>query len=234
MAPTSKRTFVIGDVHGHNPELIELLLKANIEPGQEDVEIVQLGDLGHFGEDSTERDYLCYGIAQAWGMKVLWGNHDMACLMPDVHGFRGFKMPPSATLALMAQVAPKFAHAAHGFLITHAGLHPKFLVRGETVESLADRLNVSFGSHVINAIGRARGGFHNEGGILWRDDREGLARIPQVYGHTRGLVRENQNRWRIDVAEKGDVTNLVGLWLPECKLVAVGPDASMYDRPGED
>jgi hypothetical protein len=230
-----KRTFVIGDVHGHVDRLQDLLTKAGIVPGDD---IVQLGDLGHFGLDETQ-DEECYLLAQALGIHVLWGNHDFACVAPQIHGFRGFRPPSDRMLAVMAQVPMAFALARHGFLLTHAGLHPKFLVPGQRmVEEIAERLNNTLTvvtSHAVNAIGVARGGSNPEGGILWRDDREALARINQVFGHSRGLVRrslleDGTDRWCIDVADKGDPGNLAGLWLPDLKLVAVGPDAPMYEQ----
>jgi hypothetical protein len=226
------RTFVIGDVHGHVDRLKDLLTKAGIVPGDD---IVQLGDLGHFGADTAEADAECYLLAQALGMTVLWGNHDFAVVSPDAHAFRGFVPPPDRTLAIMTQVGHKFAAARHGFLLTHAGLHPKFVVPGATVGQTADLLNEGVTSHAVNAIGRARGGFAREGGILWRDDREELARISQVYGHSRGLVRrslleDGSDRWCIDVAGKENPGELVGLWLPDLTLVAVGPDAGTYSQ----
>jgi len=235
-----KRTLVIGDVHGHPDLLLALLKKAGIKSTEtieeRDFEIVQLGDLGHFGEGSAQRDLESYEIAYGYGIQVLWGNHDMAVFNQGVHSFRGFEMPTDPSMFdMMWGVDPKFALARHGYLLTHAGLHPKFLVPGMTVEGMADHLNRDSMSNAIHSIGHARGGLHEEGGILWRDDSERLARINQVYGHTRGLVRrsllmDGTDRWCIDVAEKGLGSHLVGLWLPDLTLVAVGPDPAMYEQ----
>lgn len=225
-----KPTFVIGDVHGHYRELQALLDKAGVTPADD---IVQLGDLGQFDAESMPGDALCYGLAHQYHMRVLWGNHDLA-VKDSHHTFRGYVQPPDGTIVIMDRVNPSFAAARHGYLLTHAGLHPLFYPAGGSADAMAREINQVGEQHmraIIDFISQYRGGFDPAGGVVWRDAREPLADIPQVFGHTRGLVRRyGEHRFCIDVAEKGASTNLVGLWLPEERLVAVGPDAEMYEQ----
>jgi hypothetical protein len=54
--------------------------------------VVQLGDLGHFGQDgSPTADTLCYKYVtdNRWCDIVLWGNHDRA-EVDSSHSSRGF------------------------------------------------------------------------------------------------------------------------------------------------
>ena len=70
------------------------------------------------------------------------------------------------------------------------------------------------------------------GGILWRDaEREDLwVGVPQIFGHTRGDIRMYGNRSVcVDVGSHND-GNLAGIWLPERKVVAVGPDADIFEK----
>ena len=90
------------------------------------VEVVQVGDLGHFGQDASPTgDMMCWQYASSWFDKVLWGNHDRA-VIDSHHIFGGFLRPTPDIKHFMAMLANEgklaLAHSAHGFLITHAGL----------------------------------------------------------------------------------------------------------------
>lgn len=92
-----------------------------------DVEVVQLGDLGHFGRGASPTgDTMCWAYADRWLDVVLWGNHDRA-VIDSQHAFTGFLSPGPEVKhymhGLYAQDKLRLAHAAHGWLITHAGLH---------------------------------------------------------------------------------------------------------------
>jgi hypothetical protein len=150
-----KPTLVIGDVHGHFDRLEALLTQEGIladcpdcggdgdhawegdmmcppcgGDGQRrvnfDVEVVQVGDLGHFGQDASPTgDKMCFKYAADWFDVVLWGNHDRA-VVDSHHVFSGF-LSPSPEIkhwmhGLYAMDKLKLAHAAHGWLITHAGV----------------------------------------------------------------------------------------------------------------
>ncbi len=246
------KTFVIGDVHGHADRLQTLLDAAGITMFKqgpmiqrpngtyEEVEIVQLGDLGNFGK-RPRGDLEAYQLALKYRMVVLWGNHDRAVVDWNKHIFKGYTFPPPVLEAAMRAVHPRLAHHAHGYLLTHAGLHPYYVdllgMRGLTAENMAaiimakkDKYPDHYG--VVDDIGPVRGGFAKQGGILWRDVREELASIPQVFGHSSGSsirtclpdMRNARHSWCIDVGGHTD-GRLAGIWLPTEELVVVGPDA---------
>jgi hypothetical protein len=239
-----KRTLAIADTHGHWDRLFALLVQEGIvDPKTEkridhNVEVVQLGDLGHFGQDgSPTGDMLCYQSAMDWCDVVLWGNHDRAVVDPDVHGFVG-QHPISYEMKhifeLLHTTKMKLAWEAHGFLLTHAGLHASFFGKvpfeGD-VRKLAIELNQiekhSKDRHpVIDAIGPRRQGRAVAGGVLWRDTSEKLASIPQVFGHSKGkrvrtyFGKDGVKSYCIDVGSR-DNGWLIGMWLPEEKTVEV-------------
>jgi hypothetical protein len=241
-----KRTFVVGDVHGSIERLIELLLKAGcmretypnsdmqidwdgykMNPG---IEVVQVGDLGDFGQQDPTRDWMCYTFARALGITVLMGNHDAACFDTLSHSFRGYRTPSFQTLMVMRKVSPKLAVARSGYLITHAGLHPSYMPVEATPEELALVLSSAGQLPVVTDIGPPRGGFAKQGGILWRDDREDLYDVPQIYGHTSGMMRKHGRSYCIDVGNKTN-GSLAGIWLDTQQIVAIGPDAKMHETP---
>ena len=236
------KTFVIGDVHGHHERLQLLLNKARIAWRRdampldmstgEEVEIVQLGDLIHAGRETHIRDLITMELAIQYRMTLLWGNHDFAIMSPDLHGFRGYDPLYPEALEVFNAVTRHYALSRHGYLLTHAGLHPAYLpdyVSGSKDIANLIHDNSATGHPVVTDIGRLRGGWAEQGGVLWRDDREDLVDVPQVYGHTKGLIRvHGGRRYCIDT---GSPTNgsLVGMWLPSRKLVAVGDDAELHE-----
>src|SRR5687767_7086069 len=124
----AKRTLVVPDVHGHFDRLLALLSQEGIvDPKTEerinhDVEVVQLGDLGHFGQGGTPTgDMFCYDVARTWFDIVLWGNHDRA-VVDGTHAFTGQEQPRDETYHLMHILDKmgkyKFAWAAHNWLLT--------------------------------------------------------------------------------------------------------------------
>jgi len=233
------RAFVIGDVHGRFDNLFALLEKAGLLKDGKltgDTRVIQLGDLGDFRLGTVERDIACYHTALTLGIEVLWGNHDYATQDPERHAFKGYAPPTLLLRGLVEKVAPSFATASHGYLLTHAGQHPAYNQLGiQDADLMARAINavgetaLMHRSPVINDIGPWRGGLNRSGGILWRDDREDLYNIPQVFGHTRGYVRSFGNRrFCIDVGS-GRTNNLAGLWLPDLTVVAVGEDADINE-----
>lgn len=225
-------TLVIGDVHGHVDRLRALLTHEGIIDAagnriRYDVRVVQLGDLGHFGWTGDAADDLeCWRQAPEWLDVVLWGNHDRA-VVDSLHTFGGFVPPASETRraidSMMNRGRVLLATAAHGHLLTHAGLHPTF--DDETPERLdkaVDYLNAGEDLLVVNAISPERGGRHPVGGILWRDYDEPLSeRWPQVFGHSRAdTVRRVGMSWCIDIGGRAN-GRLAGLWLPGPHLVEV-------------
>jgi hypothetical protein len=271
----SKPTLVIGDVHGHLDRLAALLEQEGIvrdngngngewERVNHDVEVVQLGDLGHFGRGgSPSGDRLCYDIADEWLDVILWGNHDRA-VFDGGHAFSGYEHPRPEVRLLMLDLVDsgklRWAHSSHGHLFTHAGLHAAFAKNNAPVdktnpEDVAQWINGYLGGEdsldfkaVRNAIGFIRGGRSSAGGILWRDISENLyTKFPQVFGHSadhknhdvrycweKGNTRklesfpdtEKNVSYCIDIGGKGgrefpEGECLMGLWLPEGKIVRV-------------
>lgn len=192
-----------------------------------DVTVVQVGDLGHFGSDyvqgqgivpsSSTADYLCYSFVPGWIDVLLWGNHDRAVFF-DRHRFNGFIPAPPETKHFMkllkADGTYKAAYAAHGRLITHAGLHKAFKNQNvefnktdpyavaEYINKLDEKLWTGVvdphtavvdaqweepdrNIGIIEALSAVRGGMDPVGGILWRDKSEKLYdAFPQVFGHS--------------------------------------------------
>ena len=247
-----RETFVIGDVHGHGDRLKALLQKAGFLDADgaptaltNTAKVIQLGDLGHYDKDSQARDLACWSFAhrmRGW-FKVIMGNHDMAVSEPNYHRFRGYVPPISETHGLMAAIDPPYALESHGYLLTHAGLHPGFALMTNVADGLVDK--VKFHAVLLNLmcdvacpvrdnISEYRGGTADGGGILWRDSREALAPIKQIFGHTRSYdVRRTDGdikdaSWCIDVADR-DNDWLAGIWLPSLEVVAVGPDAKYIE-----
>lgn len=246
-------TFIVPDVHGHYDRLLALLVQESIvDPVTEkrtnhDVEVVQLGDLGHFGKTgSPSGDFFCYEMADDWFDTILWGNHDRG-VVDAKHRFNGFQHPNEATVNLMRNLSVsgklRFAHATHGYLLTHAGLHPYFASAAcreneripraiqNNPESIANWINDNshdkYGTiQMIDAIGTLRGGRRPEGGILWRDAHEKLyPHVRQVFGHSKDKdVRTYYTKAGVNYClDTGSTTNgrLNGFWLPENRLVEV-------------
>jgi hypothetical protein len=160
--------------------------------------------VGHFGHDASPTgDLLTWQAAYHWADVILWGNHDRA-LVSKAHEFRGYMRayPETTRFIEMAREKQKMklAHAAHGFLITHAGLHSAFRhlhldqeikldhsafaewinqVEPEDVEATYEQ------AIMRDAVSYKRGGSEDFGGILWRDINESLySQFRQVFGHS--------------------------------------------------
>lgn len=175
---------------------------------RDEVEVVLVGDIGHFGCDgSPTGDMLTMRAALHWADVRLWGNHDRA-LVDAGHHFSGFMKPPPEVYHMLAMADMKLAHSAHGFLITHAGLHVAFKDQANVPPEVksdpkvfADWINFVSDTKaqgtpsqfaVRDAVSRQRGGPSPYGGILWRDINEKLytPRVDsphgfrQVFGHS--------------------------------------------------
>lgn len=221
-----------------------------------DVEVIQLGDLGHWGGStgSPTGDKITWQHADRWLDLVLWGNHDRA-LVDFMHTFGGYQHPGEVK-ALVDRLYGlgklRMAAEAHGYLIVHAGVarHWKFLAdRFSSAWSFSNWLNgldqmkldflrghkprfnngnprflhgeydfKRFG--VLDAIGSARGGGADAGGVLWMDwEREKHLQgdpFKFICGHTaskEGLFRNDEyGNWCIDIGGKTEA-RLGGLWL---------------------
>lgn len=229
--------FIIGDVHGHYEPLRALLIKAGLMSSKDErldpsVTIIQLGDLGHFGYESSTSDLACYKLASKLRMHVLWGNHDRANF-DFRHSFSGFRKANFETLEIIRSIHPTFALESHGYVLTHAGIHPtyeSFLPPTLSPRECATKINSvrAIVTGLTDDIGPRRGGSSTNGGILWRDDSEELSSaFPQIYGHTRGFIRKHGRSYCIDIANRG-TNNLAGIWLPSMEILTVGDEANIY------
>jgi hypothetical protein len=168
------------------------------------VDVVLVGDVGHFGHDASPTgDLLTWQAAYHWADVILWGNHDRA-LVSQAHQFRGYMRayPETTRFIEMAREKQKMklAHAAHGFLITHAGLHSAFrhLHLDQEIKqdpyAFAEWINqvepwdveATYEQAIMqDAVSYKRGGREDFGGILWRDINESLYfEFRQVFGHS--------------------------------------------------
>ncbi len=235
------RTFVIGDVHGHIDRLKALVARAGVA---DDEQIVQLGDLGHYDAESRERDLATWTwVKDRSNFRVLWGNHDAAVFSP-LHRFRGYADPLPGTVALMKNVGLWFGAERHGFLLTHSGLATEWMdtLDRETAYglwfALENKCYLPWSTFVPerDSVSFYRGGMVPHGGILWRDEREALAPVLQVFGHSRGTdIRLRSTGMCIDIAGKAEEDDsLAGIWLPDMKVVAVGKDAAFIERSLDD
>jgi hypothetical protein len=241
-----KPTLVIGDVHGNFDRLTCLLEHENIiDPETQrrtnrDVEVIQIGDLGHFGKGgSPTGDRFCWENAEDFFDKITWGNHDLA-VFSNAHGFQGYQRPNDKVADLMSMLRAtgrlRMAHEAHGYLLTHAGLGSYFTKTSpEALDStdpkaVAHYINKLYGRDHRNPlwdmVGRRRGGPGPWGGILWRDAKESLYDgLPQVFGHSAGdKIREypagKQKSYCIDVGTKKN-GRLAAIWLPQARKVEI-------------
>jgi hypothetical protein len=259
-------TFVIGDVHGHFLRLKTLLTQEGLMDEDEcrlrpEVRVIQLGDLGHFGMErgtgkmqvkSPTEDKLCYWMLVHGRIdQVLWGNHDRA-VISDYHAFGGYVPPSYEMYDIMDRLHEEgkiaLAAEAHGFLLTHAGLHKQFKHNKVPDEWKQDPAafaaainawdleldpeptpeNVALMA-TRDAISVYRGGRATAGGILWRDASESLHDgYRQIFGHTaKDKVRKYHTAkgqsYCIDVGTQTN-GNLVGMWLPSETIAEVHVD----------
>jgi hypothetical protein len=206
-----RNMFVFGDVHDHYDRMFDLLVEQGlVDPVthqrlRPDVEVVQLGDLGHFGEAGSAGARMCYqAVRDGWVDIVLLGNHDRAAL--DGNDFSGYRAADPDVRQLMLSLKHtgrlQLAHAAHGHLLTHAGLHAAFAEQEgvpcdkSDPQQVAAFLNALWrqqtpgaNAGIWDAVGETRGGPEGApGGILWRHWTEPLYdAFPQICGHTTGV-----------------------------------------------
>jgi hypothetical protein len=257
-----KRSLIIGDTHGHTDRLEALLKQEGIiddcpDSGvvrrNFDVETVQLGDLGHYGADTQANDRSIWTHVPTWIDVILWGNHDR-CVIDGRHFFMGYQKPFPETVEAINRASKsgqlRLAHAAHGFLLTHAGLHASYAhnkaPHGDAL-AIASWLNALDGADsqdedflaIRDAISTSRGGRSNYGGTLWRDASESLYKpVRQVFGHSsKEKVRTYQtgktgNSFCVDIGNQFN-GRLAAMWLPEETVVEVKLENDQATRDAE-
>ena len=266
-AKANPRSLVVGDCHGHVDRLEALLKQEGIiedcpDSGvirvNRDVEVVQLGDFGHYGADTQARDREIWTYAPGWLDVILWGNHDRA-VIDGRHFFTGYQKPFPETVEMINAASKsgklKLAHEAHGFLLTHAGLHASYkynkIPEGykknpELFALWMNRMDDEGGMYeedflaIRDAISTSRGGHSTCGGILWRDASESLYKpFRQVFGHSsKEKVRTYQtgktgNSFCVDTGNQFN-GKLNAIYLPDETIVEVKIYNDQATRDAED
>lgn len=221
-------TFVVPDAHG-NVALVALLLKQegivddDFERVNRDVTVVQLGDLCNCVMMSIEDDRACLGFAPEWFDVYLVGNHEHPYFGGPAFGgfFSDFDIH-RALLRLNDSGLIRAAHAADDVLLTHAGVGPWALRQLDDcldTPGIAAELNAMWKHDprdpVFSSIGASRGGWQEEGGILWADWSERKVHGPsQLVGHTVGdEIREAAGVTCIDLGCGKGRSRIAGAWI---------------------
>ena len=204
-----RRTLLIGDVHGCNDELGELLKKAGFS--SED-RLVLVGDLVAKGPDSE-------GVvkrARELGALAVLGNHDAHLL--DVRAGLSKKAHHSKLAASMSEADWKYLDQLPlwldfpelNCLVVHGGLIPG-------VELERQPRHVLLNMRSLDAEGHAS--MRVDGGVPWASRWPGPRHV--VFGHD--ALRGLQQHPHATGLDTGCVygRELTGLWLPENRLVWV-------------
>lgn len=226
------RHIVISDIHGEHKALMNVLTRSGAvrdDEKQDGHHITFVGDIVDLGRYADIRDDIKVAkIATRYGDDFVVGNHEFPFLFPPLQRgmeFSGMISYIEATDALNALPSgPRFMLATNigPTLVTHAGLHPSFELRGSATQIADDIGDVMMKSlrerildPIIGAIGRRRGGYDALGGILWSDARDlkvsdTSTLPPQIVGHTpmESHPEKVENVWYIDPG-KGRVVALI-------------------------
>lgn len=204
------------------------------------VEVVQLGDLGDYRAASMTSDSMIVNFADTWIDIFLRGNHEEPVFAGPTFGGYARPLPETKHRLDLWRHERRLllAYEAHGFLITHAGLgdhafddYPTGSLKRSDPWALARWINRKDRDlphkwdpntfPVRDNISWYRGGSDEHGGLLWRDSREGLFDIRQVFGHTSHELALSQETkaglsYCIDTSKHG---SLSAIWLPSEKVI---------------
>jgi len=209
--------FVISDCHGNIDGLNRALRKKKIidKHGNRQLarkhKVISIGDLANCVGDSIDGDIECIKLVGSVIDYYLLGNHEIPYFDPS-NKFWGFTWDPviQHKLSFLNSEGFIFPSVLAGkTLISHAGYSKTMMsVKMDSLEvhnTLLDHWNNGDYSYsAFSNIGRARGGMHHSGGILWCDfDSEFQpTKFPQIVGHTPRGVRMKGNSICIDVGAK--------------------------------
>ena len=179
--------------------------------------MIQLGDWLNLGYGESEHEF--FDATRGWVDEHLIGNHEYPLVAPRPYmvEFSGFsnrdRVAADMFLESFNERPWKVASSVGNWLITHAGLHPKYAheyrISGFAVDAQALFLNRAFERyldghdqyrHLFDDISHRRGGRAEYGGVLWGDwkdlseiydapqwadsDPGDLIYINQIVGHT--------------------------------------------------
>lgn len=227
-----KNIIVIGDIHNHWAEA-----EAIASQYDETHTIVFTGDyfddFGDTAEDATQTARWLKQSLSKPNRVHLMGNHDInysvynagttSSGMPkNIYVCSGYALAKDAAINRILDQEDwdkiKLYHYEHGFLFTHAGIHPYLFehpIKGVDIDYVKEKLDkATFDYHnrtwndVIGAAGRCRGGDHKAGGILWCDyfrEARLISKIRQVFGHTPTTV---EGQGGIEIDEEGTAVNI--------------------------
>jgi len=173
----SKRTFIVGDVHGCIRELDALLAEAGSQPGDE---WIFVGDLVGKGEASSE----VLDRFIAIGARGAVGNHELKWLEARRVGDFSRLSPPDREAAIGLQdhhwaaleaMLPWIELPDANSLVVHGGFHPAMPWRKQTSDMVTT-------IQVIDADGQARMRKDCPHGTPWAEFWNGPEFV--VYGHT--------------------------------------------------
>lgn len=213
-----RRTLFIGDVHGCNDELGDLLAAAGFSG---DDRLVLVGDLVAKGPDSAgvvER-------ARELGALAVLGNHDAHVLTPrpgSHHEQVAASLSPESRRWL--ELLPLWLDLSElNALVVHGGVLPNIPLENQPRHVL---LNL----RSIDAEGK--GSMRVDGGVPWASRWPGPRHV--IFGHDalRGLQRHPHATGLDTGCVYGK--QLTGLWLPEFKLVSVPARRTYVPVDGKD
>lgn len=204
-----RRTLLIGDVHGCNDELGDLLKAAGWTTKDR---LVLVGDLVAKGPDSAG----VVARARELGALAVLGNHDAhfldvrAGLSKKAHHVKQAQALSAEDWTYLDQLPLWLDLPALNCLVVHAGLIP-------TVELARQPRHVLLNIRSLDAAGHAS--MRVDGGVPWASRWPGPRHV--VFGHDalRGLQQHGHATGLDTGCVYGRV--LTGLWLPEKRLVAV-------------
>lgn len=228
MSTPPRHCLVIPDIH-QNIRWTEAILDKEAAAADK---IVFLGDYFDTKVDSAaDVAKTCQYLSQlhkrlASKSHFLLGNHDLPYLY-DLQNERSPKshlpnpyfngaynayltesIRPNLSAAFLTSLEP-FTHV-QGWILSHAGIHPHHLETNSqtALDTLYQKLKAQIAKlpderpKELAAIGTARGGAEEHGGILWQDwfnEFEDLLEWPQIVGHT--LIAEPNKKgrsWNLD------------------------------------
>ncbi len=200
-----RQTLCIGDVHGCNDELGDLLAHAGYT---KDDRLVLVGDLVAKGPDSAGV------VARARELKALavLGNHDAAVLSPraNSHHEKVLRTLSPADVKWLEALPLWLDFPALNALVLHGGALPHVPLQRQPKHVL---LNL----RSIDEAGKAS--LRVDGGVPWASRWPGPRHA--VFGHD--ALRGLQQHPHATGLDTGCVygNRLTGLWLPEHRLVSV-------------